>query len=112
MSAPELKPCPFCGGDLINPYLKNPEVFKHLPHETCYARQVIVHPENYTDWNTRADLAAAQIEDARRDAWAEAMKAAKDNVSARCVGVCDFPDACRCELADRIFPIPYPGDAT
>jgi hypothetical protein len=53
MSAPELKPCPFCGGeaemivprDGKNPYVMCTQNYCTQPHPDCVER-----------WNTRADL--------------------------------------------------------
>jgi hypothetical protein len=54
----------------------------------------------------RADLAAAALDAARRDAWAEAMKAAADF----CDGLDPYDHVGA--YVDAILAIPYPGDAT
>lgn len=61
-NSPELLPCPFCGADLHQPYLKNPEVYAHPKGSDCFAGKAIVHPERYEQWNTRADAALAEID--------------------------------------------------
>lgn len=65
-----LKPCPFCGGELEQPYLRNPDVYRHPESEDCFARKAIIHPEFYSAWNTRAaldpDAVAAMVQEAVR----------------------------------------------
>ena len=52
-----IKPCPFCGEELEQPFLRNPEVFLHPKGTACFAGKAIVHPESYLSWNTRTTLA-------------------------------------------------------
>lgn len=78
-----LKPCPFCGGELEQPYLRNPDVYRHPESEDCFARKAIIHPEFYSAWNTRAaldpDAVAAMVQEAvkaEREACAKMIEAA------------------------------------
>jgi Lar family restriction alleviation protein len=113
MSAPELKPCPFCGNAAYTDLETAAIMGARTSHDfaiACRWCEVSAPGRNTFDeavtaWNTRADIAAAQIEAARRDAWAEAMKAAADF----CDGLdpYDYVGA----YVDAILAIPYPGDA-
>lgn len=53
----ELKNCPFCDAEMIRPYIKYQNVYKHPEGTDCFAGKAIVHPERYDAWNTRSDLA-------------------------------------------------------
>jgi hypothetical protein len=70
MSAPNLLPCPFCGQDLVQPYLKNPEVYRHPENVDCFANKAIIHPESYGLWNTRA----AALEAVKAQEWNRALE--------------------------------------
>jgi len=51
----ELKPCPYCGVDIV-PVRINSEIshYQH-PYGKCYLAGGIIFKENIDLWNTRAD---------------------------------------------------------
>jgi hypothetical protein len=55
MTAPELKPCPFCGGVLV---VRHSGWFNH-PRAKCILSGAAFHKGVIGQWNTRADTAAA-----------------------------------------------------
>ena len=133
MSAPELLPCPFCGGEahefsseidgdghfIVQCKSCGAEMSRWVQASMSDDYRAASQLDAVTSWNTRADLAAAQIEAARRDAWAEAMKAAAGHMSARAAEIkaSGHPTGFGVSVvyaseAAAIRAIPYPGDAT
>jgi Lar family restriction alleviation protein len=70
---PELKPCPFCGG---KPYLANVEMAgcSYVVCTDCRTQSDDMSKERaITQWNTRADIAAAMVA-AERALWVQAIE--------------------------------------
>ena len=97
LTAPELKPCPFCGGKA--------ELWRAHPHPgraawiSCMGKcSVLVSKEHKTDaeaiaaWNTRADL-CDPMQDARVKALVDAVKAMPDDW---------YSDGCDCKPCEAL----------
>ena len=77
----DLLPCPFCGKSLAQPYLKNPEVYRHPESTSCFAGKAIVYPAMYAAWNTRT--VQAQIDaavNAEREWWVTSLSPIRNQV--------------------------------
>ena len=109
MTAPELKPCPFCGGSLIE---RHAGWFDH-PKGKCVLSGRAFHKGFIGQWNTRATratdpaLTAAQAEIARLTAERDAAMAGRVKVKplwwcdpCRAVGMvhCSDPESCGCMM--------------
>jgi Lar family restriction alleviation protein len=129
MSAPELLPCPFCGGEahefsseidgdghfIVQCKSCGAEMSRWVQASMSDDYRAASQLDAVTSWNTRADLAAAQIEAARRDAWAEAMKAAAARYAENYRGANGTTGAIAwdwfSDAEAAILAIPYPGEA-
>ncbi len=84
MSAPELLPCPFCGGEAsATNYIVEGAV--RCSDCRAYVSRTHGHDEaGYEEaiaaWNTRADLSADLIAAARREGWNAALEAAANRM--------------------------------
>ena len=56
-----LKPCPFCGCELEEPFINVLNTYRHPDNEKCFANRAIIYPETLAAWNTRA-LPAVDLE--------------------------------------------------
>lgn len=52
MTTEQLKPCPFCNGEM----LPNPYGFVHAPDSDCWLRSIQIAPHEFESWNRRAPV--------------------------------------------------------